>query len=184
MEISKPRSKPKSACALFGRITRLNVRGNAMTRKYAELRAKMTPAQRAAAVKLTLQLTDELPLHQLRHALVLTQKQLAESLGVTHGAISKMESQSDMLISTLQRIIEAMGGELELKVRFPQGGRNPQGPRSRSDLTLLIVITSPACASANSIAPTTRSSDRSRAQRVSSAFGASTTSGQDRSANL
>ncbi|MGH8221588.1 MAG: helix-turn-helix domain-containing protein [Woeseiaceae bacterium] len=92
-----------------------------MARKYAELRAKMTAKQRAASAKLTQQLTDELPLHQLRHALRLTQQQLAESLGVSQVAISKMENQSDMLISTLQRIIEAMGGELELKVHFPQG---------------------------------------------------------------
>lgn len=92
-----------------------------MARKYAELRAKLTPEQRAAAARLTRQLSDELPLHQLRHALLLTQEQLAESLGVSQGAISKMENQSDMLISTLQRIVEAMGGELELKVHFPQG---------------------------------------------------------------
>jgi predicted transcriptional regulator len=92
-----------------------------MARKYEELRATFTPRQRAASAKLTKQLSDELPLHQLRHALLLTQEQLAESLGVSQGAISKMENQSDMLISTLQRIIEAMGGQLELKVRFPQG---------------------------------------------------------------
>lgn len=92
-----------------------------MARKYAELRARLSAKQRAAAAKLTKRLNDELPLHQLRHALLLTQEHLAESLGVTQGAISKMENQSDMLISTLQRIIEAMGGELELKVRFPQG---------------------------------------------------------------
>ena len=92
-----------------------------MARKYEELRAKLTPRQRTASAKLTKQLSDELPLNQLRHALLLTQEQLAESLGVSQGAISKMENQSDMLISTLQRIIEAMGGELELRVRFPQG---------------------------------------------------------------
>jgi predicted transcriptional regulator len=92
-----------------------------MARKYEELRSKLTPGQRAASARLTKQLSDELPLHQLRHALLLTQEQIAESLGVSQGAISKMENQSDMLISTLQRIIEAMGGELELRVRFPQG---------------------------------------------------------------
>lgn len=92
-----------------------------MARKYEALRGKLTPRQRAASASLTKRLSDELPLNQLRHALLLTQEQLAESLGVSQGAISKMENQSDMLISTLQRIIEAMGGELELKVRFPQG---------------------------------------------------------------
>lgn len=92
-----------------------------MAKSYAQLRTKMTPKQRAAAAKLARQLADELPLNQLRHALLLTQQQLAESLGVSQVAISKMENQSDMLISTLQRIVEAMGGELELRVRFPQG---------------------------------------------------------------
>jgi predicted transcriptional regulator len=81
----------------------------------------MTLKQRAAAARLTRELADKLPLQQLRHALLLTQQQLAQSLGVSQVAISKMENQSDMLISTLKRIVEAMGGELELKVHFPQG---------------------------------------------------------------
>ena len=92
-----------------------------MARKFDELRARMSPARRARVAKLTKRLSDELPLHQLRQALKLTQEELAESLGVSQGAISKLENQEDMMISTLQRIIAAMGGELELRVRFPQG---------------------------------------------------------------
>lgn len=34
---------------------------------------------------------------------------------------AKLEGQSDMLISTLHKVMHAMGGQLELTVRFPQG---------------------------------------------------------------
>lgn len=81
----------------------------------------MTSAQREESEELTRRLNAELPLHQLRHALRLTQEQVALSFGVTQAAISKMENQEDMLIGTLRRMIEAMGGELELKAHFPQG---------------------------------------------------------------
>ena len=91
-----------------------------MAKKYAELRAKMTPAQRAKSAELTKQLNDELPLHQLRQALKLTQEQVAAYLGVSQGAISKMENQDDMMIGTLQRILKAMGAELELTAHFPE----------------------------------------------------------------
>ena len=71
---------------------------------------------------MTRELSAELPLQQLRRALQLTQSELAQSLGVTQATISKMEkSQENMMISTLQRIISAMGGELQLRARFPQG---------------------------------------------------------------
>ncbi len=93
-----------------------------MARKFEELRAKMTPERRVKVAKMTQELNAELPLHQLRRALRLTQEQLAEQLGVTQATLSKMENNPEkMLITTLQRIVRAMGGELELKAHFPQG---------------------------------------------------------------
>lgn len=35
--------------------------------------------------------------------------------------VSKLEKRSDALISTVRRYIEAMGGELEIIARFPDG---------------------------------------------------------------
>ena len=63
----------------------------------------------------------EMPLHELREARQLTQAHLAELLGVKQASISKMESRTDMYIGTLARVIEAMGGELEICARFPDG---------------------------------------------------------------
>jgi transcriptional regulator with XRE-family HTH domain len=81
----------------------------------------MAPKSIAESEAITRQLNDEMPLQQLRHALMLTQEQLGATMGVTQAAISKLESQEDMLIGTLERIVEAMGGELELRAHFPSG---------------------------------------------------------------
>jgi transcriptional regulator with XRE-family HTH domain len=58
-------------------------------------------------------------LKDLRQAFDHTQQELAGSLGVSQDAISRIESRSDMLLSTLRRYVEAMGGRLDLVARFP-----------------------------------------------------------------
>ncbi|WP_080366213.1 helix-turn-helix domain-containing protein [Burkholderia pseudomallei] len=40
-------------------------------------------------------------------------------LGVGQDTISRLEQRSDMLLSTLRRYIEGMGGKLELVAQFP-----------------------------------------------------------------
>ena len=44
---------------------------------------------------------------------------VARELGVSQDAVSRMEQQSDLLLSTLRRTVEAMGGSLSLTARFP-----------------------------------------------------------------
>ncbi len=58
-------------------------------------------------------------LAHLRQAHALTQAQLARSLGVAQGEVSRIEHQTDMLTSTLSSYIEAMGGELIIVAKFP-----------------------------------------------------------------
>jgi len=92
-----------------------------MTRKFSELEAKMSPERRAkvdAKVKATL---AEMPLTELRNARGLSQKMLAESLHIQQPAIAKLEKRTDMYISTLRSHINAMGGDLEVIARFPDG---------------------------------------------------------------
>src|SRR6266436_3041269 len=62
-----------------------------------------------------------LALSELREAQDLTQVELAKKLGIDQGAVSKIERRTDMYLSTLQNVIAAMGGELELTARFPSG---------------------------------------------------------------
>ena len=51
----------------------------------------------------------------------LTQKQLADDLNLNQAAFSKMENQADMQVSTLRRILSAMGGRLKIVAQFPDG---------------------------------------------------------------
>lgn len=92
-----------------------------MTKKFAELRARMSPESRARADAKTQAMLAEMPLNELRQARGLSQKMLAEVLHVQQPSIAKLEKRTDMYLSTLRSHIEAMGGELELVARFPDG---------------------------------------------------------------
>ena len=92
-----------------------------MTKKFASLRAKMPAPARAQAEEKTRAMLAEMPLHELRRARGLSQKMLAEALQVQQPSVAKLERRTDMYISTLRSHIEAMGGELEVVARFPDG---------------------------------------------------------------
>jgi len=64
---------------------------------------------------------NEMALSELRQALDLTQEELAKSLHMKQAAISKFEHQSDIYLSTLRRILFAMGAELKIVAQFPEG---------------------------------------------------------------
>ena len=92
-----------------------------MAKPFSALVAKMSPESRARSDALYRKLRAEIPLRALRRALDLTQQQVAASLGIDRGAVSKMEGQTDLYVSTLRRFVEAMGGELRIVARFPEG---------------------------------------------------------------
>jgi predicted transcriptional regulator len=92
-----------------------------MAKKFSELEAKMNPERRANIAKKVKEALAEIPLQDLRNARGLSQKMLAEALHIRQPAIAKMEKRTDMYISTLRSHIEAMGGELEVIARFPDG---------------------------------------------------------------
>ena len=75
--------------------------------------------ERIEAVKA--ELLAELPLHELRQALKITQKDLADQLNVKQPAVSKLEQRTDMYVSSLRSYIEAAGGRLRIVAEFPEG---------------------------------------------------------------
>ena len=75
------------------------------------------PAKRRE--KIEKRASDLATLKDLRLAVELTQEELAANLGVGQDTISRLERKSDMLLSTLRRHVEAMGGTLELVAHFP-----------------------------------------------------------------
>jgi DNA-binding XRE family transcriptional regulator len=60
-------------------------------------------------------------LAELRQILGISQEELAERAGVGQANISRIESRGDLKISTLARVVEAMGASLSIRARFPDG---------------------------------------------------------------
>lgn len=96
------------------------VTGN-MAKRFSELRAKMSPEALEKAAGLSQAMLDEMPLQELRRARALSQEQLARTLGIKQASVSKLERRTDMYIQTLRNYIEAVGGQLEITAKFPDG---------------------------------------------------------------
>jgi len=82
----------------------------------------LPPERRSKIAARTQQLiAEEMALRRLRQARDLTQQRMAKLLHIDQAGISKLESRSDMLLSTLRGYVEAMGGSLRLVAEFPDG---------------------------------------------------------------
>lgn len=87
-----------------------------MAKKLDDVMAALPAARRAKIERRAQELAS---LKDLRQAVQKTQVDLAQALGVGQDTISRLEQRSDMLLSTLRRYIEGMGGKLELVAQFP-----------------------------------------------------------------
>jgi DNA-binding XRE family transcriptional regulator len=64
-------------------------------------------------------IAEEMTLQQLRKAQQCTQARLAKDLGMTQDQVSRLEQRSDILLSTLRKYVEGMGGHLSIIAEFP-----------------------------------------------------------------
>src|ERR1700682_6079247 len=64
-------------------------------------------------------IAEEMTLQELRQARKLTQVRMAKVLGITQDGVSRIEKRNDLLLSTLRKTVEAMGGNLSLLAEFP-----------------------------------------------------------------
>jgi DNA-binding XRE family transcriptional regulator len=85
------------------------------------LRGKMGADRVARAKARATEMETEMLLSELRKLEGITQVELAAKLGIKQPAVSQLEQQDDMQISTLQRIVKALGGVVEITVRLPGG---------------------------------------------------------------
>jgi DNA-binding XRE family transcriptional regulator len=84
------------------------------------IRNELSPACRKKVEGRASQLiAEEMTLRQLRRARKLTQSRMAKVLGIGQDGVSKLEKRADLMISTLRKTIEAMGGNLSLVAKFP-----------------------------------------------------------------
>jgi len=92
-----------------------------MAKTFDELVKRTTTATtRERAGRRSRELFAELLLSEVRRLAGKSQRELAKTLGIKQPSLSKLESQDDMQLSTLRRIVEALGGELRVLARFPQ----------------------------------------------------------------
>lgn len=87
------------------------------------IRKGLSPARRKKIAARAAQLmAEEMTLQELRQARKLTQVRMAKTLGITQDGVSRLEKRSDLLLSTLRKAVEAMGGSLSLVAQFPDRG--------------------------------------------------------------
>jgi transcriptional regulator with XRE-family HTH domain len=86
---------------------------------YELLRQRMSPERRQRVKQGVNKELRKMLLTEFRRVAGMTQVKLAKSMGVTQPTLSRLESQDDMQLSTLRRIVEALGGELEVIAKLP-----------------------------------------------------------------
>jgi transcriptional regulator with XRE-family HTH domain len=93
-----------------------------MAKSFDELVQRTTTKRtQTKAARRAQELLGELLLSEVRQLTGKSQKQVAAALGIKQPSLSKLEHQSDMQISTLQKIVAALGGELQVLAKFPNG---------------------------------------------------------------
>ncbi len=81
--------------------------------------ATMSPDEIEASDRRTRELLDEYDtLQKLRKARALTQETVAKKMGTKQVSVAQLEKRSDLLLSTLRGYVRALGGELDLVIRF------------------------------------------------------------------
>jgi DNA-binding XRE family transcriptional regulator len=83
-----------------------------------DLDAILGPRRVAAAKATARGKMEAMLLGQVRKQLGFTQVTIARALGVSQSALSQLESQDDLQLSTLRRLVKALGGELDIIARF------------------------------------------------------------------
>lgn len=85
--------------------------------------AEFSPKQRAEIARGGREIAlQNRTIAQLRKDMNLTQAQVAKALSVTQASVAEMEARDDMMVSTVGRIVSAMGGEVELVAKLPNKG--------------------------------------------------------------
>jgi DNA-binding XRE family transcriptional regulator len=103
-----------------------------------KLLSELTPEHRARIEARGKRLVAEvMTLRELRKARNLTQTKLAKKLRTTQNNISRIEQNSDLLLSTLRSYVEAAGGRINIVAEFPDlppvviSGLHELGPARR-----------------------------------------------------
>jgi predicted XRE-type DNA-binding protein len=82
---------------------------------WKELKAtRLTPEKQARIRALALHDALEISLRELRERQELTQSEVAEAAGMDQSELSRVERRGDVKLSTLRKVVDALGAELEV----------------------------------------------------------------------
>lgn len=89
---------------------------------HREMMASLDPARRARIEERTKNALIAIRLAELRKDANLSQKELADKIGVSQSAISQLENSDNAIqLDTLTKYVNALGGKLHLSVELPSG---------------------------------------------------------------
>jgi DNA-binding XRE family transcriptional regulator len=88
---------------------------------FNKLKDSMSVSSKRRVEKKIMKLRQEMALSEVRRAMSLTQVDLATMLHIKQAALARLENRTDMYISSLRKYIAALGGELDIVARFPDG---------------------------------------------------------------
>ena len=93
-----------------------------MAKTLEELLASRSPESQARIQEIADELLLANQLYRIREELEISQKQLAEALGIKQPSLSAIENRgNDLKISTMKKYVEAIGGKLRIDVELPTG---------------------------------------------------------------
>ena len=96
------------------------------------------PRRRAHVEAVKHDLYESLALSELRRRFSMTQEQVAMLMGVTQESVSQIERRDELLLSTLLKYVNALGGTLEVNaviqgekvtIQLPSGDRDARAAR-------------------------------------------------------
>lgn len=76
-----------------------------------------TPAEQASFMAEA----EAMGLPELRSQRRLSQEAVGQLLGMKQASVSKLERQTDMYVSSLRRLVQALGGDMKIVASFPDG---------------------------------------------------------------
>ncbi|MBO4576628.1 MAG: XRE family transcriptional regulator [Neisseriaceae bacterium] len=91
---------------------------------FREVMAELPQEEQEKIRQIKDEMMIDLQLNNIREELEITQKELAETLGIAQPSVVALEKRGkDIKLSSLKRYIEAMGGKLSLSVELPNNSK-------------------------------------------------------------
>lgn len=85
-----------------------------------DVMARLSPEDRAEVERGAAEIvTANRTLRELRKSLNVTQSELASALATSQANVAQIEGKNDLMVSTVIRVVEALGGTMQMVIQLP-----------------------------------------------------------------